>query len=153
MLREPVLYLSGYLERHRQEYYDLMLAVSQTGEWTPWLDFFLRGVEESANESFDQVVALLTLRERWHAIFHRARSSALLLKLIDALFQTPAMTIAMAARTLDVTDAAASYNMKKLVDARIVTERTGRKWAQVFVAMDILEFIENPSARQTDGSA
>jgi len=48
-LRAPVLYLSAFFERQRTTYYDLLLGVSQRGTWTEWVDFFLRGVAESAS--------------------------------------------------------------------------------------------------------
>jgi Fic family protein len=142
-LREPLLYMSGYLERHRDAYYDLMLKVSQAGAWQQWIDFFLRGVAESARESVDLAGTLLGLRDRWQQQFQAARSSALLLKLIDRLFRVPSITIRRAAEVLKVTPAAASHNIGKLVEAAILVERTGRQRGQVFVAMDILRIVES----------
>lgn len=43
LLPSPLLYLSAFFELHRREYYDLLLRVSQKGEWLPWIEFFLRG--------------------------------------------------------------------------------------------------------------
>ena len=135
--------MSGYFERNRKAYNDHMLRVSHTGEWRPWLDFFLRGVVESARESAELVTALLELHAGWQGRFHSARSSALLLKLVDDLLRRPSMTIGQAAKLLGVTHAAASANIGKLVQAGILTERTGRKRDQVFVAMDILRIVED----------
>ena len=145
-LREPLLYMSGYLERHRDAYNDHMLKVSRTGEWAPWLDFFLRGVVESARESVDLADKLIALRDGWQRQFHNARSSALLIKLIEHLFRSPYVTITSASKLLDVTPAAASSNISKLVRAGILAERTGRKRDQIFVAMDILHVVENAEA-------
>ena len=141
-LSEPLLYMSAYFERNRTAYYDHLLDVSKSGQWTPWVGFFLRGVEETASESIAEAEALIALRENWHERFQSARSSALLLKLIDHLFKSPSITIGRAATLLRVTDVAASNNVRKLVDAGILSERTGRKWGQVFVAMDILKFMD-----------
>jgi Fic family protein len=142
-LPEPLLYMSSYFEKQRDAYNDHMLRVSQTGEWTPWLDFFLRGVSDSARESGELANKLLELRDSWHKKFHSARSSALLLKLIDRLFGNPWTTIGRAAKALDVTPAAASNNIEKLVAEGILTERTGRKRDQVFVATPILGLVED----------
>lgn len=144
-LDEPLLYMSSYFERFRSAYYDHLLDVSTSGRWTPWVAFFLRGVEISALESTLQAETLIDMRERWHERFQSARSSALLLKLVDQLFKSPSITISQAAKLLKVTDVTASNNVRKLVDAGILTERTGRKWGQVFVAMDILKLIGRPS--------
>jgi Fic family protein len=146
-LREPLLYMSAYFERHRSAYYDHLLTLSQTGQWTPWVEYFLRGVEETALESIDEAEALIALRDEWHERFQSARSSALLLKLIDHLFKSPSITIRRAASLLKVTSVSASHNVNKLVDAGILTERTGRKWGRIFVARDILKFMDRRTPR------
>ncbi len=141
-LNEPLLYMSAYFDQHKDAYQDHMLRVSKTGDWMPWLEFFLRGVVSSARESVDLANDLLALRKNWQGQFHTARSSALLVKLIDELFRRPAITIGQAKEVLEVTHAAASSNIKKLVTAGILAERTGKKWGQVFVATEILSLVE-----------
>jgi cell filamentation protein, protein adenylyltransferase len=137
--------LSAFFERQRSTYYDLLLRVSQRGDWTAWVDFFLRGVAESATEAVSQADTLIALRERWRGEFEKARSSALLHKLIDRLFETPAIRIGDAQQLLRVTAASASANIKKLVEAGIIEERTGRKRDQVFVAMEIVRLMDTTS--------
>jgi Fic family protein len=140
-LDEPVLYLSAYLERHRETYLDLMLAVSQKGMWLDWVRFFLKGVEESATESLAQAEALLKLRERYHARFRKARSFGVLQQLIDNLFASPSTTMTATAKALKNTPAAASANIRKLQQGGVLREVTGRKRDQVFVAHEILRFM------------
>ena len=48
VLRQPLLYLSLYFKQHRDEYYRLLDAVRQDGDWEAWLEFFLDGVAETA---------------------------------------------------------------------------------------------------------
>jgi Fic family protein len=146
-LRDPLLYLSAYFERHRDVYMDLLLRVSQTGDWAAWLQFFLRGVLESAHEAVEQAEGLLALRDRYHALFQQARSSGLLQRLVDELFQSPAITIGRATEVLKVTPAAAAYNLRKLQAAGIVVEQTGRRRDQIFVAPEILVFMSDVPTR------
>lgn len=40
ILQKPVLYISHYFKRHREEYYDLLQAVRDQGDWEGWLKFF-----------------------------------------------------------------------------------------------------------------
>jgi Fic family protein len=140
-LEEPVLYLSAYLERHRKEYMDLLLAVSQKGAWLEWVRFFLKGVEESASESLEQTDTLLALRERYHNQFRSARSFGVLQQLIDNLFVSPSITMTTTAKALKITPAAASANIRKLTEGDVLREVTGRKRDQVFVAHEILKFM------------
>lgn len=46
LLPQPLLYLSAFFERHRPDYYRLLLAVSQEGRWVDWVSFFLDGVAQ-----------------------------------------------------------------------------------------------------------
>jgi Fic family protein len=95
----PALYLSPHLERHRKQYTDLLLRVSQTDDYLSWVRFFLEAVEGSALESVTRAEALLALRDRYHQRLHSARSSALLLKLVDQLFVRPSMTLLTTSRS------------------------------------------------------
>lgn len=54
VLRKPLLYLSLYLKTHRADYCRLLQEVREHGNWEAWLDFFLAGVAETANQAFEQ---------------------------------------------------------------------------------------------------
>jgi Fic family protein len=51
VLHKPLLYLSCYFKKHRQEYYDRLNMVRETGNYEQWLDFFLKGVEDIAGSA------------------------------------------------------------------------------------------------------
>lgn len=146
LLPQPLLYLSAYFERHRDAYYRQLLAVSQAMRWGEWIQFFLRGVSEQALDAIERARRLLELRERFRSQFHEARSSALLLKLIDELFNTPIITIPRAAKLLRVTYHSAQANIDRLVGGGILREVTGRKRDRVYVARQILQAVERPLA-------
>src|SRR5450631_3031166 len=62
-LREPILYLSLFFKTHRQVYYDLLTGVRTKGNWEAWLEFFLTGVKETADQAFQAARRILTLLE------------------------------------------------------------------------------------------
>lgn len=140
-LSDPLLYMSAFFDRHRDEYMDLLLRVSTRGAWREWVGFFLRGVAECARDGQQLTDDLLSLRERYHGLVRSARSSGLLATLIDDLFRVPSITIGRAASLLGVTPAAASYNLRKLQELNVIAEVTGRTRGQVFVAREILSFV------------
>src|SRR5436305_7683328 len=59
VLEQPLLYLSAFFERHRREYYRLLLAVSSGGAWMEWMMFFLRAVAEQARDAGRRIRALI----------------------------------------------------------------------------------------------
>jgi Fic family protein len=150
-LEAPLLYLSAFFERNREEYVDLLLRVSCDGSWMRWIDFFLRGVAESAEESTGQATALLELRQQYHRQFQADRSSAKIIRLVDELFQSPSITIKKASRILDLTPQGAANNIHKLEEAGVVREVTGGKRNQVFVADEVLAFLyDRPEKRSKE---
>lgn len=140
-LPDPLLYMSAYFDRNRQEYMDRLLAVSTHAAWEPWVAFFLEGVAQCARESLTFADQLLALRDRYHEAIRTVRSSGLLATLIDELFRVPSITIGRAATLLRVTPAAASHNLKKLTALGIVVEVTGRTRDRFYVAREILSVV------------
>lgn len=154
LLPQPLLYLSAYFEKRRARYYELLRAVSTHSAWEDWIVFFLDAVRAQSIDAVKRANALLALRDRYHAQFQSARSSALLHKLIDRLFEFPAITIPFAARLLGVTYRSAQQNVAKLEEAGIVTEATGQRRNRIFYAQEIVEAIEfdEPTRSPSSGS-
>ena len=120
LLPVPLLYLSAYLERERSAYYSHLNAVSDHGAWTDWLVFFLRGVAEQSRDATARAKRLQDLQTTWREAVTHARSSALLLRLVDHLFRSPVITVPAVRDLLGVTYPAAKANIEKLVQAGIV---------------------------------
>src|SRR5580692_3764448 len=60
-IREPILYPSLYFKMNRQKYYELLDRVRTHGDWETWLEFFLTGVKETAQQAADTSREILTL--------------------------------------------------------------------------------------------
>jgi Fic family protein len=50
ILKQPILYLSDYFEKHRTDYYDHLMRVRLNNDLSGWVQFFLRGVVETAKK-------------------------------------------------------------------------------------------------------
>ena len=142
ILDQPLLYLSAFFERHRDEYYRLLLEVSQRGAWQEWIDFFLRAVTEQAIDAVDRAQRLLSLWDEYRRRVTSARSSALLGGAIDRLFESPALTIAGAAREMKVTYRSAKQNVEKLIKLGILSEPRESGRNRIYVAPEILTLSE-----------
>lgn len=141
LLPLPLLYLSDYFERHRQEYYDQLMAVSRYGTWRDWTLFFLAGVEDQARDASIRAKHLQDLRRSWQDRLAQARSSALPLRLAEALFDSPILTIPQAQRILDVTYVSAQRNVEKLVEAGILKQLGTSTYDRTYAALGILNII------------
>ena len=79
-LTQPLLYLSSYLERNKDQYMDHLLRISQRGEWVPWLEFFLDGVAVQSKTAIDRSNELLALRNRYRTKWMEQSTSTVILK-------------------------------------------------------------------------
>lgn len=145
LLLLPLLYLSASFEQHRQDYYDLLRAVSERGAWREWVEFFLRGVDEQAKDASVRAKRLQDLQLDWRKRLAGVRSS-LPLRLADILFESPLLTIPQAQRLLDVKYDTAHSNIGKLVDAAILQQIGKSSYGKSFVALEILEIIREDEA-------
>lgn len=144
LLPLPLLYLSAFFERQRQDYYALLLAVSTRSAWHEWLTFFLRGVQEQARDAVARAKRLQDLQQAWRQQLQAApRTSALLLQLVDELFQTPALTVPHVQKLLNVTHRAANQMVARLVREHILHAVPGHARNRQFVAQAILEVLNN----------
>jgi Fic family protein len=138
----PLLNPSAFLEAHRDEYYQHLLDVSQKGAWTPWVAFFARGIEAAATDAVERIDRLKRLQAEYHGKLQTARSSALLLKLVDELFIHQAITTTRAAKLLGVTYVSAQASIDKLVAAGILREVTGRPRNRLYLADGIISAVK-----------
>jgi Fic family protein len=60
----PILYLSLFLKQRRPEYYDLLDGVRLRGDWESWLEFFLTGIRDTAEQAISSARRILTVFER-----------------------------------------------------------------------------------------
>lgn len=142
-LSQPLLYLSAYIEAHRQDYYDLLQRVRTRGDWMGWVRFFIAGVTAIALEAVGQAGRLMDLREQFRA---RLRDKPKALTLLDELFLNPYMSVARAQRVLKVSNPTARQAVLLLQRKGMLGEMTGRTWGKLYLAKPIMETIERKSS-------
>ncbi|MCK4858809.1 MAG: Fic family protein, partial [candidate division Zixibacteria bacterium] len=141
-LTQPLLYLSDFFDRFRDQYYSRLLTVSQTGDWGGWIEFFLRGVAKQCKEALSDAKAILAL----HAEYERAlkdvkRPPETAYRLIEEIFQNPVISISGLSKKWDVPFISVKRGLMKLVEIGILAEATKRKRNRLFVAPRLMELL------------
>lgn len=128
LLEQPLLYLSLFFKRHRDDYYRRLTAVRTDGDWEGWLDFFLDGVRTIADEAVASARELFALvgrdRER---VLRSETSSISALRLFEQLPRHPIVTVASSMQLIGTTKPTASKAVELLVAAGVLVESTGKK--------------------------
>ena len=89
LLTLPILYLSRYIIAHKADYYRLLLEVTQTQAWEPWVEFVLAGVEETAHWTIAKIAAMRALREATTLYLKNTAPKLYSHELVDLIFELP----------------------------------------------------------------
>lgn len=89
LLASPSFYISSYLENNREVYYDQLLNISKTYDWTPWCAFFLKALTTQAKENGQKASAILRLYERTKLIVSEQTRSQYAIQALDFMFKMP----------------------------------------------------------------
>jgi Fic family protein len=148
LLSAPNFYLSEYLENHRDEYYDRLLAVSRDGDWTGWCGFFLRAIIEQAgtNQAKAQAIhALYTARKDWMVDATRSQYGV---RALDWFFSRPIFSASEFALLVDIPDPTAKRILRLVRDNGLLREirpASGRRPA-VLAFTELLNICEGRAA-------
>ncbi|WP_115863153.1 Fic family protein [Halorussus litoreus] len=148
ILVHPLFYLSSYIRRNRDEYTNLLLAVSEDGAWNAWLEFFLKGIKEQADEAFSRAKLLLQLREQYQEEYRDAPPSVR--KLVEAIFTEPLFTVSKAAEHIDMSYPATNNAIDRLVTDDVLRETTGYDQYREFQADEVLDVLNRPAEQIPD---
>ena len=127
-LRGPLLYLSLYFKQHRESYYALLNDVRLDGDWEAWLEFFLEGVAQTAEDAVRTAQRLLALfEEDREKIQQTGRAAGSAWRIHQVLQARPIASLQELVRRTELSFPAVSAGMKVLEQLGIARELTGKK--------------------------
>ncbi|MGI8731441.1 MAG: Fic family protein [Solirubrobacteraceae bacterium] len=142
ILKRPLLYLSLYLKRHRDSYYDHLQRVRTDGAWEEWLEFFLDGIIETAESTTDATRRMLAMIERdRQAIHSMGRGAATAHRVHDLAARYVVIRPSSTARILELTDPPVYNAIGRLEAAGILREVTGRQRGKAYVYDEYLSLL------------
>lgn len=143
-LETPLLYMSGYLEQHRREYYQRLQEVRGRGAIQEWLQFFLTAVRRSADDAVSRAERLVAVREIYLREAGKTRSN--LPALVELIFSNPFVTVARLQKKTGLTNQGAR-NVIRDAEARGWLREVGtmgRGGRMYWVASELFEIIDGP---------
>ncbi|HEV2613995.1 MAG TPA: Fic family protein [Gammaproteobacteria bacterium] len=142
IMREPLLYLSLYFKTHRAAYYDHLQLVRETGDWEEWIQFFLKGVIETANQAVEtaQMILALFVEDR-KKIEEADKSSVSTLIVHHYLQRHPITEIKKIVEQCKVSPPTVYKLLNHLADLNIVKEVTGRSRNKIYTYKKYLDIL------------
>lgn len=130
LIQRPMFYVSAFLEAHRDEYYDRLLAVSRDGDWTGWCVFFLTALRTQAEENQNKAMAILGLYERMKREIAEVTRSQYAIHALDWIFERPIFKSSDFVANAGIPDPTAKRILPVLREAnilRVFQEGSGRR--------------------------
>ena len=141
-LTQPLLYLSAFFNRFRDEYYSRLLAISQQGDWHGWVKFFLRGVATQSKDALTDARKILDLDTKYQNVLRNTKKIPVAAhRLIDELFANPVISIAGLSKKWDTPFISVKRGVSRLVEIGILREATDRKRNKLFIATELMKLL------------
>jgi Fic family protein len=142
-LREPMLYLSLYFKVHRDEYYSRLQNVRRTGDWEGWLEYFLKGVLDTAHQAVSAAESMLKLfSEDRHRIDSLGRTASSILRVHEVLQSKPLISVSGIVELVGLSQPTVNAAIKQLEKMGIVREITGRARYRLYIYDKYLEILD-----------
>lgn len=142
VLKEPLLYLSLYFKANRQEYYDHLQSVRETGDWESWIKFFLTGVIETATQATETAQAIIALFNADRTIIEASgKSTAGVLSVHQYLQHHPITNTTKIKTGCNISLPTVLRSLTTLEALGIVQELTGKDRNKIFAYQEYLTIL------------
>ena len=141
VMLKPLLYLSGYFEKYRSEYNQLLAQTNKSGRFEDWILFFLDAVKTQSEDALEKAVKLQKLKENYREKVQAESQSAVMLKCVDNLFVNPYVQISGLAKKTGTSYPTAKKIVEMLVRLGLLEQLDNSGRNKTFVAHEVLEAI------------
>jgi Fic family protein len=145
IIRQPVFYMSDYLESNRQDYYDALKDITDSGSWTAWIRFFLNGIVEQAERNISQTRKMIELYENMKQQIVEETHSQFAINCLDFIFSNPIFNSGEFYKESNIPRASAARMLKSLEKSEILDclEKGSGRRPSFYVFKKLLNIINN----------
>lgn len=144
LLQFPVLYISGYINQQRSDYYHHLLAITKEQNWHEFIEYMLQGFYAKALETHDDLKKITVLFEQIKEQIKLENKKIYGLDLMEALFTYPVITPTKLASELNTHYTTASRYLNQLVEVGILKDTKVGKH-HLFINHRLLKILSKPA--------
>jgi Fic family protein len=137
-LTSPWIYLSAFFDKYKDEYIYNLFNVSAKGDWESWIAYCLRATTYQAKDAINRFDKLVSLRESYLNKIANCKGSIRLHKIIDKLFESPAVSVPQISKMFGTTYPTASNDIKHLVKQNILVKGDFHSHPKIFLSPEII---------------
>lgn len=110
----PILYLSSYIIKNKNQYYSLLQNVRNNGDWESWIIFILSGIEQTSRETIEKVRKIKALLDKTVETVKEKLPKIYSKELVETLFENPYCKVEFIEKAVGVERKAASRYLHQL---------------------------------------
>jgi Fic family protein len=141
ILSKPLLYLSAYFEKSKENYYDNLTRVREKNDMLKWLKYFLIGIERTSSDAVETLAKIIELKHEVESKIQEnwGRRTQKGLKLLQELFLHPVITVKEAMTKCNLSKKAAGELIEQFEKECILKEQTGFSRNRIFTFSSYLD--------------
>jgi len=154
-LSQPLLYLSEFFEKYRDEYYKRLLAVSQKGDFREWIEYFLRGVANQAEDAVLNAKKILDLHVKYQQRLNRTKYIPdTAYRLINEIFSYPVISISRLSKKWKLPFNSIKTGIIRLIKIGILREAPlNTKRNKLFIAPELMDLLVSTDRKRYKNNA
>ncbi len=145
LLNLPVLYISGFINQHRAEYYQRLLEVTSDNKWVEYIEFMLDGFCEQAVNTNWTLAKITNLYDGMKTTIKNVHGKIYSGELVDALFTFPVITPTKLAAILDKHYTTTSKYLLQLAGSGLMKEAVIGKY-HFYANHQLIDILNSPPA-------
>lgn len=150
LLSKPLFYMSAFFEANKDAYYKKLMDARLKNDFSTWIIFFLKGVEQTTRHSIETLMAILDIKDKLTKKIQNesGNRSSNNLRLFNELFQTPFVQVGQVKEKLGVSSTTAKYVVDDLVEMGVLQELTNNKRNRLFAFQPYLAILNKPFPKE-----
>lgn len=145
VLSHPVLFISGYINKNRPEFYKLLQDITLKNEWLPFIKYMLRAFGFQALETKKLLLRLMLQFYETKSEMKTKCKSIYSADLIDILFSTPIITPVRLGTLLGIHYTTATRYLKELASKSFLEHKKIGKY-QLYINSKLIQLLNNNEA-------
>lgn len=141
LLNYPILFISGYINKNRSDYYKLLREVTTQENWCEFIEYLLRGFYLQARETKDQLFKVMDLFNACKEGIKTKCPNIYSADLVEQLFSMPIVTPVRLGSMLNVHYTTATRYLKQLEKEKFLQNQQVGKY-QLYINKPLVELLQ-----------
>jgi Fic family protein len=140
LLDLPVLFISEYINNHKQKYYKVFKEASDDGKYLEFVEYMLDAINSQAKESTDTLLGIKKLHEEAKRHIRAELPKIYSRDLIDAIFSQPLMTATRYKEIMNVAYPTAQKHLRQLEKIGFMKSAEVGKY-RIYANIELMKFL------------